>query len=98
MDDLVETSLKERRVDRDDRYDPLRREAGCEGHGVLLADPDVEQAVGELLEERLQPGTSWHCGSDRHRALVGLEDLADRVGEHGGVLGHDLLRRAGRGY
>src|SRR3989442_13080498 len=98
MDDLVESSLKERRIDRDDRYDPLRREARGEGDRVLLADPDVEEAVGELLEERQQSGASRHRGSDRDRALVGLKDLPDRVGEDGGVLGRDLLRRAGRGY
>ena len=51
--DLIETALQERRVDRHDRHDALRSEAGRERDGVLLADPDVEEPTREVLEERL---------------------------------------------
>jgi len=94
--DLVESTLKEGGVHRDDRHDALRRKAGGEGHGVLLADADVEEAIGELLEESVQAGPSRHRSGDRNRALVRLEDLADRVREHRGVLRRDLLRRPRR--
>ena len=96
--DLIEAALEERRVDRDDRHDALRRQAGSEGHRVLLADAHVEQPLRELLEERLQPGPSGHRRGDRDRALVAPQDLADGVGEDRRVLRRARLRGAGRGH
>src|SRR5438552_14565315 len=53
--DLVESTLKEGGVHRDDRHDALRRKAGGEGHGVLLADADVEEAIGNSLKSPCRP-------------------------------------------
>ena len=46
---LVVGALQEGRVDRAERLHPLGRQAGGEGHRVLLGDADVEAAVGEAL-------------------------------------------------
>ena len=56
VDDLVVGPLEEGRVDRRDRLAPLERQAGSEQHRLLLGDPDVEVAIGELVLEDVQPG------------------------------------------
>ena len=38
--------------------------AGGRGDGVLLGDADVEEAVGEAVLEREQPGGPWHGRGD----------------------------------
>ncbi len=48
---LVEGPREERGVDRDDRLQSAHGHAGRGGHGVLLGDADVEEAVGELRLE-----------------------------------------------
>src|SRR5438105_31973 len=95
MHDLVESALQERRVDRHDRDDPLRREPRREGHRMLLADSDVEEALRKLLEERKQTGATGHRRRDRDGALIRGEDLPDRVCEHRRVLRRVRLRRSG---
>ena len=95
--DLIEAALQERRVDRDDRHDALCGEPRGEGHRVLLADADVEESLGEFFEERQQACASGHRRRDRDRVLVGLQDLANRIGEDRGVLGRRRFARATRG-
>ena len=95
---LVEPALQERRVDRDNRHDALRRQTGGHRHRVLLADADVDDALRELAEERQQSGAARHRRRDRDRSLVALQDLAHRVGEDGGVLRRRGLRRPARGH
>ena len=97
MEDLVVRALQERRVDRDDRHDALRREAAGHRHRVLFGDADVDQPPGELPEERLQAGAARHRRGDRDGALVVPEDLAHCVREDRGVLRRARLRRACRG-
>ena len=53
--DLVVGALQERGVDRAHRPEALRREAGGEEHGVLLADAHVEGAAGNLFAKRSMP-------------------------------------------
>jgi hypothetical protein len=45
--DLVVGALQEGRIDRAERLHALGREAGGEGHRMLLGDADVEGALGE---------------------------------------------------
>ena len=70
VDDLVVGALQERRVDRRDRLAPLEREPGGEQHRLLLGDPDVEVAVGQLALEDVQPGAGVHRGGDPDHPLV----------------------------
>ena len=94
--DLIEASLQERRIHRDDRHDALGREPGREGHRVLLADTHVEKPIGKLLKKRQQTGAARHRGGDRNRALVGAQHFTNRVGEDRGVLRSGWLSGAGR--
>src|SRR5213078_1073101 len=86
VDDLIEAALQKSGIDRDDRHDPLGREPGRERDGVLLADANVEKTLRKLFEEREQAGAAGHRSGDRDRALVRLQDLADRICEHRRVL------------
>ena len=54
VDQLVVGALEEGRVDRADRLRSLDREAGGEQDRVLLGDPDVVVALGDLVGELLQ--------------------------------------------
>ena len=46
---------------------PAEGQARGEGHGVLLGDADVEEAVGELLGELLEAGALAHGRGDGQR-------------------------------
>ncbi len=62
---LVVGALQEGRIDRAERLHPLGRQAGREGHRVLLGDADIEAAVGKALAEQVQPGAGRHRRGDR---------------------------------
>ena len=85
--DLVVGALQEGRVDRRERLHTLGREAGGEGHRVLLGDADIEAALGKPIAEEVEPGARRHRRGDRDDPLVFLGFLDQRFGEHGGVCG-----------
>ena len=85
MHDLVVGALQEGRVDRAERLVAFGREAGREGHGVLLGDADVEGAVRELLAEQVEPGAGRHRGGDGDDLVVLPRLLDQALGEHLGV-------------
>ena len=58
--DLIIGALQESRVDRAERLVALGREAGGEGHGMLLGDADIEGALRESLAEHIEPGAGRH--------------------------------------
>jgi hypothetical protein len=60
VDDLVVPALQERRVDRAEGHQALGRQAGREGHRVLLGDADVERAVREPLLEPVEARAAPH--------------------------------------
>jgi hypothetical protein len=49
MHDLVVAALQEGRIDRAERLVAFRRQAGREGHRMLLGDADIEGAGREGL-------------------------------------------------
>ena len=63
---------------------PAHCQSGGGGDGVLFGDPDVEDPVGELRGEALQPGGVQHRGGQRDhlRALPG--DSQQLVSHHPG--------------
>ncbi len=79
---LVERSVDERRIQRDHRV-----EAG-EGHArgargrVLLGDPDVVGALGELRREPVEPRRPHHRGGDGHDVGSASTHLDELLGEH----------------
>ncbi len=83
--DLVVGALQEGRVDRAERLEALGRQAGGEGHGVLLGDADVEGAVRERLAEQVEPGAGRHRGGDGDDLVVLARLLDQALGEHLGV-------------
>ena len=64
---LVEGTVEEGGVDRDDRVQPAHRQPGRGGGGVLLGDADVEDAVREAVGEAVEPDRVQHRGGDRRR-------------------------------
>ena len=70
MDHLVVAALQEGRVDRAERLVAFGREAGREGHRMLLGDADVEGAVGEGLVEDVDAGARRHRRGDGDDLVV----------------------------
>ena len=96
VDDLIVGALQEGRVDRAERLHALRGEAGREGHGVLLGDADIEDAVREDLGEFVETGAGWHGGGDGDDAVVPARLVDQAFGKDGGV-GRGVGRRLGLG-
>jgi hypothetical protein len=94
---LVEGAVHERRVDRDDRVQSAEGEARRGGHGVLLGDADVVDAVGEALRERLQARRAQHRRRDRDDVVATLsgrdECVGESVGPGDGIRGAQRLAR-----
>ena len=84
LEDLVERALEERAVDVDDRPGAGLGHPGGEGDGVALADPDVEEPVGEGLADLLELVPLAHRGGQHRDLRVALhrreEGRADGVG------------------
>ena len=70
MDDLVIAALQEGRIDGAERLVAFGRQAGGEGHRMLLGDADVEGAVGERLLEEVEPVPRGHGGGDGDDLVV----------------------------
>ena len=68
--DLVVAALQEGRIDRAERLVAFGRQAGGEGHRVLLGDADVESAVGKARFEQVEPGAGGHGGGDGDDLVV----------------------------
>ena len=83
--DLVVGALQEGRIDRRERLEAFGREAGGEGHRVLLGDADIEGALRERLLEQVEAGAGRHGGGDGDDLVVLLRFLDQALGEHLGV-------------
>ncbi len=95
MHDLVVAALQEGRIDGAEGLVPFRREAGGEGHRMLLGDADIEGAPGESLLEQVEAGARRHGGGDGDDPVVVFGLLDQGLAEHLGIgrrvgLGLDL--------
>ena len=70
VNDHVVGALHERRVDRQERFHPLRREPAGEERGVLLCDSDIEIAIGMLRLEKSETGSTRHRAGDGDNLLI----------------------------
>src|SRR6476646_1306244 len=70
MDHLVVAALQEGRVDRAERLVTFGRKAGCESHGMLFGNADVERALREGLVEDVDTGAGRHRGGDADDLVV----------------------------
>ena len=77
LEDLIVGPLQERAIDIDDRTQACLGHAGRHGDGVRFADADVEEAVGELVANRLEHVALAHGGRDDHRARAFAAHLRD---------------------
>ena len=86
VNDLIDRPLQERRVDADDRPQPVAGHPRGRSHRVLLGDAHIVGAIGKLfLEAELQtrqPGPLQHRGRDGDDAIIAPGGLAQRVNEH----------------
>ena len=85
--DLVEGTLQERRVERHEGPLARQRHAGGHGHGMLLRDTDVVDAVRERLAERGHAGTGGHARGDGHHPRIFARDLHELTRHDRGVVG-----------
>ena len=59
--DLVVGALHEGGIDGHQRLHPLGSQPSGEGHGMLLADAHVEEAVGKTFRKTFEPRAFGHC-------------------------------------
>jgi hypothetical protein len=85
VDDLVEGSLQERRVDADDRLPSLFGHSRRHDDRVLFGDADVVHAAGEPLLDLRESGPDEHRGADRDDLLVLFHLFDERAREDLGI-------------
>ena len=90
--DLIVGTLHEGRIDGHHGLHALRGQPGGKGHGVLLADADIEKPFRKPVREAAHPGALGHGGGDGHDALVLFGQLAQRGTEDLGVAGQRTVR------
>ena len=91
MDDHVVGALQESGVNRADRPEVARGQAGGEEGRVFLGDADVVILTRQRLLELVKPGTGGHRGGDADNLGIGLgltdqqsaEDILPRLGRAG---------------
>src|SRR5215213_11029262 len=81
VDQLIEATLKERGIDRANRFESFTRQAGSKSNAVLLGNTDVERTFRKLLERGANAGAVRHRGSQRHDRRIFLHQLSERVAE-----------------
>ncbi len=91
---LIVGALEERRIDCGNGLHALAGQARRKGHGVLLGDADVVEALGKLALKTVEPGSGRHGGGNGHDAIVLPGQTNQSIGEDSRVGGR---RRLGRG-
>ena len=81
MNDLVDRTLQESRVDRHDGLDALAGKACSIGDRMLLGDGDVAIALGIAARELDESRALAHGGRDAVEALVGGGRVAEPAPE-----------------
>ena len=85
MHDLIVGALQEARIDGAKRAESFGREAGGEGHRVLLRDADIEGALGESFAENIDAGARRHGRGDSDDAVVLRGFLHEAIAKDLGV-------------
>ena len=83
--ELVIGALQEGGVDRHHRLGALGGHAGCQGHGMLLGNGDIEIAARIFLGKTHQTRALAHGRGDAHQQRLGGGGIAQPVAEDIGV-------------
>ena len=87
VDDHVVGALHERRVDGQERTEPLDGQSAGEEGGVFLGDPDVVVFIGMFVGEMDQPGSGRHGAGDGANGGVGVGEAGQGFAENLGIGG-----------
>ena len=82
MNNIIESALRERRIDVAEGDQTLRCKTRCEGHGVTLGDTHVEATLGHFVHHNVERTTRRHSGRDTHNAVVAACQIEQRLTEN----------------
>ena len=97
--DLVIGALQECGIDGGNGPHPFAGKPDGEIHRVLLRNPDIEKAVGELFGKLVQTGALRHRRRDGYNTRVSFCQVAHRLAEDGRIargLGRRFVERPRR--
>ena len=81
-DHLIDSTLHERGVQRNNRLFAVRCHAARKAYGMLFANARIDKTLREFLGELVKPSTALHGGRDGDDFVVGLRLLHERLAEH----------------
>ena len=83
-EELVETTVQERRIERDNGMRTLVGHTGCGSHGLGLGDADVDHATRVGLVHRTQTDRAHHRRGNADDIVARSRLSANLIGEHSG--------------
>src|SRR5687768_14284211 len=89
VNQLIETTLQERRIDRANRFQTFARHACCESDAVLLSNTNVKRTIGKFLESGANSRSIRHRRSQRDHLRILFHQFRKRVAKY---------FRVGRGF
>src|SRR5215475_10834905 len=85
MHERIKSPLQECRINRAERLQAARCQAGCEKHCVLLSYANVEILVRMMHPESVQSGAIRHGGGNRNHLVIPVGEFDQRVSENLGI-------------
>ena len=77
--DLIIGPLKERRIHRHDRLQPLRSKPCRKCHGMLFSNSDIVETIGKFFLERRQACAFTHGCRDGDNAFIFTGQFDQRI-------------------
>ena len=79
VDDLIVGALQECRIHRHNRPHALRGQAGCKGHGMLLGDADIVEAVREFFQGIPAGSLAHRCGNGHDPTILRANRMSESM-------------------
>ena len=70
VEDLINSSLQKRRIDRKNRDHSSKSQPCRKGYRMLFRNPHVKKTLREFLPEPVQSGSIWHSSSNSNYIFV----------------------------